>query len=129
MIDVNKEYREYFRQFETCTSLYDHPDADKHGYNWRAACEYNDLRGLLDQTEELLFENNADTEHGEGDYAFIVRLKTGEFVTAEGWHDYTGWDCQSGLEICGVSTTIDGAMRLVSEKHSSELADAFVRVM
>ena len=128
MIDVNKEYRAHFRQFETTRDLYDHPDADKHGYNWRAACGYNDLCGLFDQTAELLFENNADTEHGEGDYAFIVRLKTGEFLTAEGWHDYTGWDCQSGLEVCGVFETLEEAKRQVSEKHSSALEDAFVEI-
>lgn len=128
MIDVNKEYREYFRQFDTYGDVWGLPNTDSHGYNWRAACGYNDLRGLFAQTAEVLFENNADTE-GYGDYAFIVRLKTGEFVTAEGWHDYTGWDCQSGMEVCGVFATLDQAMRQVSEKHQSELADAFVRVM
>lgn len=122
MIDVNKEYRDHFRQFANAGDLWSHPDRDKHGYNWRAACEHNDFHGLFEQTDEVVYEWNDGTD--EPRYAFIVRLKTGEFLVAEGWHDYTGWDCQSGLEVCGVTKTIAEATQLVSsDKHGVALSE------
>lgn len=37
---------------------------------------------------------------GDGDdLVAIVRLRSGGFAALEGWADYTGWDCGSGLEI------------------------------
>lgn len=101
MIDVNKDYRDYFRQFAT-VDRYD-LDTGLHGYNWYAACVYNDLQGLFEQTDEVVYEWNDGTD--EPLFAFVARLKTGEFVVAEGWHDYTGWDCQSSLEVCGIYAT------------------------
>jgi len=32
----------------------------------------------------------------DGDFAGVGRLKDGRWFGWEGWHDSTGWDCQSG---------------------------------
>lgn len=43
----------------------------------------------------------ADSEHpmsmGDASWEWEVTLKDGREYHVEGWHDYTGWDCQSGL--------------------------------
>lgn len=30
---------------------------------------------------------------------WVIRLKSGDHVLFSGWCDYTGWDCQSGIDL------------------------------
>lgn len=46
----------------------------------------------------------------EPNFAWLLRLNDGRFVAATGWHDYTGWDCQSGLTT-SIHATRDEAIR------------------
>lgn len=109
MIDINKPYKDYFRQF----AVSDRYDLTReHGYNWYAACAYNDLQGLLEQTDSLVFEWQDGKD--EPTFAFIARLKDGTHVVAEGGHDYTGWDCQSSLEVVGIWNTEEEAASYLS---------------
>lgn len=66
-------------------------------YDIRAALEHNPQPGLsVDDIEavEASWTNGED----EPSFAWLWRLKDGRYVAATGGHDYTGWDCQSGLE-------------------------------
>lgn len=50
--------------------------------------------GMADVAEvEAYWTDDAD----EPSFAWLLRLNDGRYVSASGWHDYTGWDCQSGL--------------------------------
>ena len=79
------------------------PDDDDYGrldYNYRAACLENGGGRLYNETVEILWSwtDGQDEPH----YSWLVKFKDGRFALVEGWHDYTGWDCQSGVEVCHV---------------------------
>ena len=67
-------------------------------------CRENDLGGLVLATESVVFS----WEHGadEPTFARLVKLKDGRFAAVSGWHDYTGWDCQSGVTVDHVAGTL-----------------------
>jgi hypothetical protein len=44
---------------------------------------------------------------GDGEFAWLLKLKNSKWATVLGWHDYTGWDCQSGLEMKTFDTKWD----------------------
>lgn len=41
------------------------------------------------------------SDHCEPNFAGIVKTADGKVWSFSAWHDYTGWDCQSGLEWFG----------------------------
>lgn len=41
------------------------------------------------------FYCSADT--GDRDFYALIELRDGRWAGLEAWHDYTGWDCQSGV--------------------------------
>lgn len=46
----------------------------------------------------------------EPSFAWLLKLRDGYWVAATGGHDYTGWDCRSGLET-SVHATKEDAIR------------------
>lgn len=63
------------------------------------ACAYNDVGPLTEalgnvKTIVLQQEGQRDEEH----WRWLITLTNGEIWLADGWCDYTGWDCQSGLD-------------------------------
>ncbi len=52
--------------------------------------------------------------YGDATFSWLVRFTDGTFAYVAGWHDNTGWDCQSGLEF-HMATTYEEAMRLAPE--------------
>lgn len=38
-----------------------------------------------------------DDGSDEPNFTWVVGLKDGRWAAVRGWHDYTGWDCQSGM--------------------------------
>ena len=36
---------------------------------------------------------------GDADFVWLVEFHNGDRGAYYGWHDYTGWDCQSGLTL------------------------------
>lgn len=120
MIDINKDYKAYFRQFVTDKDPYRH--YGEFGYDWYAACYHNDLLGLLEQTEEVVFTWSDGKD--EPVYAFVALLKDGKYVVTEGGHDFTGWDCQSSLEVVGIFDTLAEAVTQLSLDPRNAYADA-----
>lgn len=54
--------------------------------------------GDIEHCVTVKADSPPDEALGEGDYVWDVTLKNGERYRVEGWHDFTGWDCQSGAE-------------------------------
>ncbi len=75
----------------------------------RTGIEYN-------QPQPIKADDVAEVEVGwtdgndEPEFAWLLRLKDGRYAAASGGHDYTGWDCQSSLEIT-IHDTRDEAVR------------------
>lgn len=64
---------------------------------------------------------------GENDelyWYWILKLNDGRYVYADGWCDYTGWDCQSGLE-CQFAKTALKAASLAPERE--EYSKRYIR--
>ncbi len=60
---------------------------------------------------------------GERDGAhwhWIVELEDGTFAYLNGWCDYTGWDCHSGLDVFE-EPTLEAVLRQVGEAERDEL--------
>jgi hypothetical protein len=49
----------------------------------------------------------------EPNFTWIVRLKSNTWLAVRGWHDFTGWDCQSGLSAERYKTKKDAMRTLV----------------
>lgn len=60
------------------------------------AFECNNLSSKLDDIDVIVAEvcGANDEDH----WYWILQLKDGTFTWVSGWCDYTGWDCQSGVE-------------------------------
>jgi hypothetical protein len=91
---------------EEMTMGFNHTDhAERLGdYNFAAGCNENGQRELLARTTRIVhsWTNGED----EPRFAWVVETDTG-FAFVEGWHDYTGWDCQSGIDVHEYETERD----------------------
>ena len=85
------------------------PNYDAFGYDLGAGFRYHGAPVAIDDVAEVVAEWKQDSD--EPDFAWLLRLKDGRFAAATGWHDYTGWDCQSGFEL-RVFATKEEAIRL-----------------
>lgn len=67
-------------------------------------CSHNSKGKLVAATKMVHFgwTNGSD----EPSFEWLVELHDGRFLHVEGWHDYTGWDCQSGVSVCAVGATL-----------------------
>lgn len=61
------------------------------------AVEFNGTGPLADQAVEGLLMVREGERDGPG-WVWLLRTHTGAHWWVEGWCDYTGWDCQSGVE-------------------------------
>lgn len=68
------------------------------------------------QPQPITMDDVADVEaywtdgNDEPEFAWLLRLGDGRYAAGSGGHDYTGWDCQSGL-VLTVYATRDEAIR------------------
>ncbi|MCK9597788.1 MAG: hypothetical protein M0R06_02030 [Sphaerochaeta sp.] len=82
------------------------------------AIRYNGLEESFNESE---IEEIVAEVPGENDGAYwywIVRLTSGKFSLLVGCCDYTGWDCQSGLDVEGIFDTELQAAESAIEKDS-----------
>lgn len=82
-------------------------------YQLWAGCYYNSHGNLYTQVDRVLWSWTDGTD--EPMFAWIVQLKDGRVVTVEGGHDYTGWDCQSSIEVVHVGATEIECARYLTE--------------
>lgn len=61
------------------------------------ALTYNPQGWGISDIESVALAIDNSHEKDEPDYTWILGMKSGEWYAVRGWHDYTGWDCQSGL--------------------------------
>ncbi len=54
-------------------------------------------------------------ENDELHWWWVLKLTDGRFVLVEGWCDYTGWDCQSGITEHGIFTSALKAAKAAPE--------------
>lgn len=66
-------------------------------YTLETALRYNSQAWGMDDVASIALAIDNSHEKDEPDYTWILEMKSGEWFAARGWHDYTGWDCQSGL--------------------------------
>jgi hypothetical protein len=67
------------------------------GHDFCCAISYND-GGPLDRGGVIsMLKLVKQGERDESDWIWEVTLTNGEVWVAQGWCDYTGWDCQSSL--------------------------------
>lgn len=84
---------------------YDDPTCKERGidYDLSAALEFNEGQGYVEADIEEVLACIQGKRDGDS-WHWFLRLRDGRFVYAEGWCDYTGWDCKSSME----STIVDG---------------------
>lgn len=70
------------------------------GWNFVACLEYNppDKFKAEDIASVIEIKEGDSESYGEGEYEWRIALNDGRSFLVEAWHDYTGWDCQSGAE-------------------------------
>lgn len=52
-------------------------------------------------------------------FAWAVEMDDGTFAFVSGWHDFTGWDCRSGLEVFPAASLAE-AIRLAPDDPRRE---------
>jgi hypothetical protein len=89
--------------------------------------ENDDLWYALENNplEELTPEDIVDIcaevpgENDEFTWWWIVKLRDDRYVLLEGWCDYTGWDCQSTLDVEIItSTSLEAAIGAPEQDYS-----------
>jgi hypothetical protein len=78
-----------------------------------SGCYHNSKGNLYTAAKRLAFSWTDGID--EPSFAWIVELHDGRFACVEGGHDYTGWDCQSSLEVCAVEATEGDAARFLTD--------------
>lgn len=77
--------------------------------------------GIVDRAyADIVYSwNNGDPE---GAFCGIVKNSlTGSYYSFSAWHDYTGWDCRSGVEWFGPHDSIMGAANQLSQAERRHL--------
>jgi hypothetical protein len=90
-------------------------------YQFWCGCYHNSKGNLYTATKRLAFSWTDGTD--EPCFAWIVELHDGRFACVEGGHDYTGWDCQSSLEVCAVEATETEAAKFLTDDPRREYAE------
>ena len=83
---------DYYHHAERLNAM--SPDMD--AYNFANGCHYNGRSDLLARTQHILHSWTDGSD--EPSFAWVVETDTG-FAFVSGGHDYTGWDCQSSLDV------------------------------
>lgn len=69
-----------------------------------SALECNPINGLTEETiEDIVAE--VPGHNDDDNWWWILKIKDKGFLLLSGWCDYTGWDCQSGVEEHGYYMT------------------------
>jgi hypothetical protein len=89
------------------------PDYTEGDYHFHAGCHYHNLGRLFTETKRVVWSWSDGSD--EPSFAWIVELKDGRFVAVEGWHDCTGWDCQSGCDVGGIEYSVEKCARYLTE--------------
>lgn len=85
-------------------------------YDLRAAIDSN--QSPSSPVEEVLASISGVND--EAPWHWLVRLEDGRFAYICGSCDYTGWDCQSSIDI-HEADTLQEAIRLIGEAERPEL--------
>jgi hypothetical protein len=84
----------YWSGYEYGTKLYERwPEAGASDFAY--AVEYNGWEPECKDITDLVMEHEG--ERDEDSWTWRVTLADGTVWKVEGWCDYTGWDCQSGI--------------------------------
>lgn len=87
-----------------------------------SAFTYNDVayegqQYSLDNVESVLYKEK-NKVHGTS-CEWLVKLCDGRYAALEGWCDYTGWDCGSGLAI-KIAAGLDDCKAYITDKEALE---------
>lgn len=104
--------------------MHDSYDHEMGSYNFWAGCKHNSHGNLYSATEKVLWEWT--TGGDEPSFAWILKLKDGRFASVEGGCDYTGWDCQSSIEVLHVSRLVDDCAGYFSDDPRREYKEIFI---
>lgn len=67
--------------------------------------EYNTPSSFSsDDIEDIIAEVSGMND--EFNWWWIIKLKNGSYALLSAWCDYTGWDCQSGIDFERIGTSI-----------------------
>ncbi len=96
------------------------------GIDWdlEAALQHNIGEGLeLDDIARAVCVKEGAND--EENWIWYVQTNDGRVAEIDGWCDYTGWDCQSGIDITFLSKefTLDGAIETWRSKMDREMLD------
>lgn len=80
------------------------------------ALEYHPTEGLTEETiEDIVAE--VPGHNDEDDWWWVLKIKDKGFCLFSGGCDYTGWDCQSGVEMHGYFSTATEAANAAPKKE------------
>ena len=86
-------------------------------YDWDNI--FHDSTVSRDYAEVLYDWRNDDPE---GEFCGIVKnTLTGSYYSFSAWHDYTGWDCRSGVEWFGPHDSVIGAAGQLTQESRRNL--------
>lgn len=82
---------------------------------WSALNNNQPQSFTVDSVKDIVAE--VPGENDEFSWWWILELSSGKFVLLSGWCDYTGWDCQSGIDEIG---TYDSALLAANDAPEQE---------
>ena len=89
--------------------------SDIDNYDWRYIFEDSDVS---QEYADILYEWTDD----EGEFCGVIRNSlTGSYYSFSAWHDYTGWDCRSGVEWFGPHESVMGAVNQLGQAERRRL--------
>ena len=89
--------------------------SDIDDYDWRHIFEDSDVS---QEHADILFEWTDD----EGEFCGAIRdSRNGTYYSFSAWHDYTGWDCRSGVEFFGPYPSVMRAINQLSQESRRRL--------
>jgi len=91
-----------------------------------SALDYNTPRTFqIGEIESI--EAEVPGANDELSWWWVLRLANDRYVLLEGWCDYTGWDCQSGIVEYGIVETALEAAKLAPEAENGWKDDREIR--
>jgi hypothetical protein len=91
--------------------------SDIDAYDWTHIFEDADFSK---EAADILYEWTNDDR--EGYFCGVVRNShTNTYYSFSAWHDYTGWDCQSGVEWFGPYDSVMGAVSQLAQEDRRNL--------
>jgi hypothetical protein len=93
---------------------------EKHdgGYDLKACLEYNSYSIPFGEEDIENVVAQIPGHNDEDNWFWIIQLKDGRFALLDAWCDYTGWDCQSGVNNLNYHQTAMAAAEFAPEYDS-----------